>query len=62
MKSLAFRDILGGSIHVYSNLKKPNQKRWKRFFEGYEELKHTGNIIIYRTSKNKCKKIGLRRI
>lgn len=60
MKTIAFKDRLGGSIHAYQNNKKPNQKRWERFFEGLNELKHTGNIIIYRVNGNKLSKISVK--
>lgn len=61
MKTIAFRDISGGSIQCYFNKKKPMQKRWDRFFEGLSDLSHTGNICIYRTNMKKTKLLTIKR-
>lgn len=57
MKTVGYQDVLGGCIHLYKNVKKPKQKRWERFYEALSELKHTGNIIIYRYEKRKLKRL-----
>jgi len=57
MKTIAFKDIAGGTVHAYVNTKKPKQKRWERFFEALEDLKHTGNIVIYRAKGQKLTKL-----
>ena len=61
MKTVGFRDIVGGGINCYVNKSKPKQKRMERFFEGLEELRHTGNIVIYRIEGNKAKKLKVKR-
>ena len=54
MKTIAFKDRQGGSIHAYF---KTGQTRWERFYSALEELKRTGNIIIYRVKGKKIKKL-----
>ena len=60
MKSIAFKDMAGGQIRQYINQNKPNQKRLERIYEALEELKHTGNIIIYKTKGNKLTKLKIK--
>lgn len=60
MKTVAYKDKLGGRINGYFNVKNPNQKRWDRFFEGLKDLEHTGNIIIYRVKGNKVKQFKIK--
>lgn len=61
MKTIAYKDIAGGRINGYFNVKNPNQKRWERFFEGLKELQNTGNIIIYRVKGSKVKQLKIKR-
>ena len=61
MKTIGYKDILGGSINCYVNKTDPTQKRWDRFFEGLKDLQHTGNIVIYRINGMKTKKLKVKR-
>ena len=61
MKTIGYKDILGGSINCYVNKTDPTQKRWDRFFEGLKDLQHTGNIVIYRINGIKTKKLKVKR-
>tara|TARA_R110000868_G_scaffold323712_1_gene584651 strand:+ start:253 stop:441 length:189 start_codon:yes stop_codon:yes gene_type:complete len=61
MKTIGYRDILGGSINCYVNKNNPNQKRWDRFFEALKDLNHTGNIVIYRINGIKVKQLKVKR-
>ena len=56
MKTIGFKDNAGGRIHLYFNVSK-KETRWERFFNALNELKHTGNITIYRVKGNKAKKL-----
>jgi hypothetical protein len=58
MKTIAFKDKAGGSLHAYFNAKDPRQPRHDRIKEALEDLKHTGNIIIYLVKGNKVRKIA----
>lgn len=61
MKTIGFRDIAGGSIHIYKNVKEPSQKRIDRIKEGLKDLKHTGCIVIYLIKGNKYRRIAVKR-
>ena len=58
MKTIGYKDKAGGSIHLYKNVSKPNQKRHDRTKEALKELEHTGNIFIYLIKGNRIRKIG----
>ena len=55
MTNLAFQDIRGGSVHVYSA--NANMPKWDRIKLAFDELKHTGCIKIYLFKRNKLRKI-----
>ena len=59
MTNLAFQDIAGGSIHVYSAHQ--NLPKWERINKALSELRHTGNIIIYLYKGRKLRKIKTKR-
>lgn len=59
MTNLAFQDIAGGSIHVYSA--HSNLPKWERINKAFAELRHTGNIIIYLYKGRKLRKIKVKR-
>ena len=54
MKTIAFRDNLGGKLHGYF---KEGQTRHERIKEALKELKHVGNITIYLVDGNKTRKL-----
>lgn len=59
MKNIAFQDILGGSIKVYSKHKE--LPRLERIKKALADLKHTGNIKIYLYSGRKLRLIKVKR-
>jgi hypothetical protein len=58
MKTIGYQDRAGGSIHIYKNVSKPDQKRHERTMEALNELRHTGNINIYLIKGNRIRKIA----
>ena len=58
MKTIGYKDKAGGSIYLYKNVSKPDQKRHERIKEALQELRHTGNINIYLIRGRKVRKIG----
>lgn len=54
MKTIAFRDIRGGTIHGYF---KEGQTRHERIKEALAELKHVGCIHVYLVKGNKIRKL-----
>jgi hypothetical protein len=54
MKTIAFRDNLGGSLRGYF---KEGQTRHQRIKEALKELEHVGNITIYLVDGNKTRKL-----
>jgi hypothetical protein len=58
MKTIAYRDNAGGSIHCFKNRSTPHQKRHDRIKEALKDLEHTGNITIYLIRGNRIRKIG----
>ena len=61
MKTIGFRDIAGGSIHLYINKGNPEQKRHDRIKEAINDLKHTGNIIVYLINGRKYRRLFIKR-
>lgn len=59
MTNLAFQDIAGGTIHVYSA--NPSLPKWERINKAFDELKHTGNIFIYLYKGRKLRRIKVKR-
>ena len=58
MKNLAYQDIKGGAINVYSAHKDlPRSERVKR---AYKDLEHMACIKIYMVKGNKYTLIGIR--
>lgn len=57
MKTIAYRDIQGGSIHLYINKENPNQKRHDRIREALNDLRHTGRIVVYLVNGNKIRRL-----
>ena len=55
MKSIAYQDILGGSIRVYREPKDKPLKRWERYKKALEDLEYTGCIKIFRYERGKLK-------
>ena len=47
MKTIGFRDVAGGPVRLYENKSKPNQKRHDRVRDALNDLRHTGNIVVY---------------
>ncbi|HNA77780.1 MAG TPA: hypothetical protein PLX13_13730 [Saprospiraceae bacterium] len=63
MKTIGYKDKGAGKnapINVFNNKNKPEQKRHDRFKEAWQELRHTGNILIYSINGNKIKCISNR--
>jgi len=54
MKTLAYKDNAGGTIHGYFV---EGQTRHERIKKAFEELRHTGNITIYLVKGNKLRKL-----
>jgi hypothetical protein len=68
MKSIGYMDITEGrTINIFNPEYKQKQrsifdlKRHERITEGLQELRHTGNIIIYLINGNKYRPILERR-
>jgi len=59
MKNIAFQDIAGGSINVYSKHKE--LPRLERIKKALADLKHTGNIKIFLYSGRKLRLINVKR-
>jgi hypothetical protein len=59
MTNLAFQDILGGSVRVYS--KGSNLPRLQRITNALKELKHTGDIKVYLYKGNKLRLLFVKR-
>ena len=53
--NIAFRDIAGGSFHVYSS--HPELSHLQRIYKALEDLTHTGCINIYLLKRNKLRLI-----
>lgn len=60
MKTIAYQDVAGGSIHLYENKSKPNQTRWERYNEALEDLKPMARIKIYRFERGKLKLLKIK--
>lgn len=58
MKTIGYRDKAGGSIYLYKNVSRPDQKRHDRVKEALNELRHTGNINIYLIKGNRVRRIA----
>jgi hypothetical protein len=59
MTNIAFRDIAGGKIHVYTaNQNLPKNERIK---VALEELRSMGNIVIYLYKRRKFRIIKVKR-
>lgn len=52
MKTIAFRDIQGGTIHAYF---KEGETRHERIKNALQELKHVGRINVYLVKGRKIK-------
>jgi hypothetical protein len=52
MKTIAFRDVAGGTIHGFF---KPEQKRIDRYTEALKDLEHTAQIKVYLINGNKTR-------
>lgn len=58
MKTIGYQDRAGGSIYIYKNISKPNQKRHDRTIEALKELQHAGNINIFLIKGNRIRRIA----
>lgn len=59
MTNLAFQDILGGSINVYS--KDANLPRLQRINKALKDLKYTTDIKVYLYKGNKLRLLFVKR-
>ena len=59
MKNIAFQDIAGGTVNVYSANK--NLPRLERIKTALKELQHTGNIKIFLCNGKKLRLINVKR-
>jgi hypothetical protein len=59
MTNLAFQDILGGSINVYS--KDTNLPRLQRIKNALHDLRHMGDIKVYLYKGNKLRLLFVKR-
>lgn len=55
MTNIAFQDILGGSIHLYSSNK--DLPKWERINAALKDLEHTGNIKVFLRKRRKLRLI-----
>jgi trehalose-6-phosphatase len=61
MKTIGFRDIAGGSIHLYKDKTNDQQPRHERIQAALQDLKHTGNIIVYLINGRKHRRLFIKR-
>ncbi len=59
MTNIAFQDILGGSVHVYSKHKE--LPKWERINKALKELEYTGCIKIYLYKRRKLILLKIKR-
>lgn len=55
MTNIAYKDITGGKIKIFSA--SPELPKWQRIFKALAELEHTGCIRIYLFKRNKLRTI-----
>jgi hypothetical protein len=55
MTNIAFQDIAGGSVHVWS--KDTHLPKWERINAALRDLRHTGCIKIYLYKRGKLRLI-----
>lgn len=56
MTNIAYKDVAGGAIHVYSA--HSDLPKWERIQKALQDLKHMGNIKIYLFKRNKLRLIN----
>jgi hypothetical protein len=59
MTNIAFQDIVGGTVNVYTANK--HLPKWERIDKALKELEHTGNIIVYLYKGRKLRRIKVKR-